>query len=249
MKRYPVEISDEDAELIVKSVLDPRMYQRVIDAARAAILRERPPPAPPPRVVEAKPAWPHGKDAAMDLVANFCETNSLPLPEMKWFDHGPPDSRAIAEYSKTFKAIYVYEARLIKPVPITATEGMQLDMQMRSCWPGWIEDATALGAVAHELGHHVQKLRGWKKVDSSYYDPYVKETPISAYARLSRPEDFAECFRLFATNPTLLSMLCPLRFDFFSRVLNLRPVVPVHWDVILADSPQRVDFIRRQMGE
>ena len=256
--KYAVEISEGDAKSIVACVLDPQVAQRLDAAARRAILDAMKPKeeSPPEFVVQVpivhkEAQIPHGPDAATKALEAFCAINELVPPAVVWKEGRYPQIGTMtASYSRDLQVITVYVDHAVKPVIVTEERVCEArDVQLRKTWPCWLEDYTVLGAVCHELGHHVQLLKGWKRVDRTYYDPYIKETPVSMYSRSSRPEDFAECFRLFLTNPKLLLALCPMRYAYFTKSLKLQPIETRDWDDLLSDSPQRVEFIRSKLGK
>jgi hypothetical protein len=54
-------------------------------------------------------------------------------------------------------------------------------------------------------------------------------------------EAFAETFRVFALNPTLLAAGWPLRYSFITASLRLKPLHSTPWRSVLAHAP---DFIK-----
>lgn len=98
-------------------------------------------------------------------------------------------------------------------------------------WPGYKTDRTVFGVIAHELGHHFDfefsrrqdlMTRSYGGELSEILREDVKESPLSGYC----PNDnewFAEMFRLFVTNPALLSILKPRTFACFSRRWRTAP--------------------------
>lgn len=100
-------------------------------------------------------------------------------------------------------------------------------------WPGSVTDRTPYGVVAHELGHaadwHMSRSLGLPV--SSYGGEYsrhvrvkAKEPPLTSYC----PNDwewFAECFRLFVTNPLLLRALRPRTYAALCE--RWQPLIPL----------------------
>lgn len=82
-------------------------------------------------------------------------------------------------------------------------------------WPGYVVDRTPYGVLAHELGHHVDGAHGAQVhagMRSFQWRRETGELPITTYC----PNDnewFAEMFRLFVTNPTLLQAIRPKTFE------------------------------------
>jgi hypothetical protein len=79
-------------------------------------------------------------------------------------------------------------------------------------WPGWKTDRTALGVVAHEVGHHVECV--WGPPLSRRWAEELKRNrkrPISGYEPTAG-EAWAETLRLFILNPDLLRLGAPWRY-------------------------------------
>lgn len=263
--RLSIDVSEADALLILRTIVATQTSNAEYDAAvdrvlnevrratRESLLPKEPPVVKvsmPVEIINAKAKMPHDFEAAMAAMNTFCDANAI-LPPTVETKHGifAAERTTTALYNRVTRLITVFVDHAVTPVVVTATGiSEERDVQLRKTWPGWLEDYTVLGAVCHELGHHVQKEKGWKKVDQTYYDPYTKEAPLSMYARSSRPEDFAESFRLFVINPTLLEALCPLRYAYFTVYLKLRTIEDRHWSLILEDSPERVVFIKNRLG-
>jgi hypothetical protein len=84
-------------------------------------------------------------------------------------------------------------------------------------WPGSTTDRTPYGVIAHELGHHCDYHSGGTKGRySSDYSTEVRkqsgEKPITSYCP-NDAEWFAEMFRLFVTNASLLECIRPRTWD------------------------------------
>lgn len=86
-------------------------------------------------------------------------------------------------------------------------------------WPGNTTDRTPYGVIAHELGHHVDRLSGnTKYAYASDFSELIKEksgeAPLTSYAP-NPAEWFAEHFRLFVTNPDFLRLVRPKTYALF----------------------------------
>lgn len=114
-------------------------------------------------------------------------------------------------------------------------------------WPGYTADVTVLGVTAHEVGHHVENVKGWRRVINEMYDIVCKEKGVSGYAAFDRHEDFSEAMKLMITNPSLLEALCPLRHAHFTQKLGIVPVETRHWSEILCDSPRHIQAVRSKI--
>lgn len=180
-------------------------------------------------------------DRGVQLLRTFCNVNNLvepPIierPRQEWsFD-------ACAFYRMT--TIEVSGCTLERPrieicIPKCAdigTAGMQWS------YPGYSVDRTPYGVLAHELGHHADVIkggfgRGYMSMFSKDMRATVKEPPLTSYC----PNDgewFAEMFRLFVTNPDLLLALRPKTFTEICS--HFTPVVPLTWEQVLSDAPER----------
>lgn len=106
-------------------------------------------------------------------------------------------------------------------------------------WPGHVSDRTEAGVLAHELGHHVH-LSSPDALRVTAKFPWRREQ-VTSYERSRRgyeaEEAFAETFRLFLLNPSLLSEGRPERYRFLERELGLVTVETRHWRQVLSDAP------------
>lgn len=113
--------------------------------------------------------------------------------------------------------------------------------------PGYTVDRTPYGVIQHELGHHVDVLRGKTIVDGKvgpYFSTYSKvmraacnEESITSYCP-NDAEWFAEMFRLFVTNPDLLRVLRPRTYAALTGD-GFVPVWTDTWRERLAKAPAR----------
>lgn len=98
-------------------------------------------------------------------------------------------------------------------------------------YPGYIVDRTPYGVLAHELGHHVDVAHG--RVPGKLSGPMRAETRDVAITSYT-PNDnewFAEIFRLFVTNPDLLSKIRPKMFTKLRDMFT--PVETRSWDAVI----------------
>ena len=111
-------------------------------------------------------------------------------------------------------------------------------------YPGYVVDRTPFGVLAHELGHHVDGQHGPSGGTLSHEWRSVDPEPLTGYC----PNDnewFAELFRLFVTNPDLLSRVRPKVFPFFSgrwKSVELRP-----WDIVLDGAVRQISAARNKI--
>jgi len=170
-------------------------------------------------------------DAGYALAKLFCETNDLPLPELRlttideWaFDWVP------AFYRPQHIALCVQKCSGV------AGEAVSRNWN----WPGATTDKTPYGVIAHELGHHVD----WTLSDTKYryfgnfgHDLMVAsgEKSVSGYEADKPHEAFAECFRVYLTNAPLLKELRPKIYELLAA--RLKPVVADDWTQNLIGNP------------
>lgn len=104
-------------------------------------------------------------------------------------------------------------------------------------WPGYVIDRTPYGVIQHELGHHVDECMA---NDADMYSAYVRSEANEAKVTNYCPNDsewFAEIFRLFCTNPDLLSKTRPRAFKILDR--QFKSAERRDWKQVLADAPER----------
>ena len=100
-------------------------------------------------------------------------------------------------------------------------------------YPGYKADLTAFGIVAHETGHHISMSLELKLSRCRNTILIDKEKPVTSYAP-NEDEDFAETLKLFITNPDLLRLGRPLRWDYVTNSLGLYQVEHRSWEEVLA---------------
>lgn len=163
----------------------------------------------------------------------FCKLNGIECPSINVVPRKDWHVAACAYYRPDTEANRKWMSKL-------AGQGPGINICLERCarlateedyrnwnWPGSTADREPLGVIAHELGHHCDWLRSGKK--GTYFgDNSVEmreesgEEPLTSYC----PDDaewFAEMFRLFVTNPTLLREIRPRTFEIFSEVWKTFP--------------------------
>ncbi len=108
-----------------------------------------------------------------------------------------------------------------------------------SSWsfPGYVIDRTPYGVVQHELGHYAlgsfhRNFNG----EIIMADAIKDEEPISGYA--PNPEEkCVEMFRLYVTNPNLLSLIRPRAFEWLAK--RVKPIEHREWQEVLRNAPER----------
>lgn len=114
-------------------------------------------------------------------------------------------------------------------------------------WPGHLIDRTPYGVIQHELGHHVDIAHGARPgLYGQEWRTATGDKPLTGY----RPNDnewFAEMFRLFVTNPTLLESLRPATYALMAT--KWKSVETRHWEIVLAGADRQVALISRRIAE
>ena len=148
-----------------------------------------------------------------ELIERFCDSNGVPCPEVHLVPSDKWNFDVCAFYRPDIPVNRKWTAPGISVCLPKCTRPCGEAMSRQWSWPGSVIDRTPYGVLAHELGHHCDWLAGEQK--GSYFSEYgmnlVKEAgekPITGYCEILA-EHFAESFRLFVTNPTLLSQLRP----------------------------------------
>lgn len=112
-------------------------------------------------------------------------------------------------------------------------------------YPGHSVDRTPYGVLAHELGHHVDKAHGAAGgLYGARWRQQAGERPLTSYCDNDN-EWFAEMFRLFVTNPSLLAALRPQTFALMSA--NWSSVETRPWEVVLADAERQLVVLRKRL--
>lgn len=168
------------------------------------------------------------RDAAFaDAVARctvMCEANGVVVPTFR-------DSTRLGYfgmYVPSRRAVLVHVARTRVP---TRTPGFSWS------YPGYKADLTVLGVTAHELGHHFDAMLRYPSSRSRWYIATSVTARVSSYEP-SASESWAESFKLYVTNPSLLAEGRPERYEVI-RSLVPSIVETRHWREVLADAHPR----------
>lgn len=166
----------------------------------------------------------------------FCKLNKLPVPEIACILNRPKEGISRPEACAWYKRL-TYGGHKDGTITIRVwdcADGTKIS------YPGFIQDRTPFGAVAHETAHHVEfygkELA--KKVRAGSC-----EEPITAY-HTNDSEWFAEMFRVFITNSTLIKWYRP-KFYAIVTALGYKPVEARPWQEVLVDRP---DLVKSAMG-
>lgn len=163
----------------------------------------------------------------------FCKVNNVPVPEVIVVPKEDWEFDCCAYYRPTY--IKICLSMCARP----ATERMVRNWN----WPGSTTDREPFGVIAHELGHHCDVLLSTEK--GRYYGNYSAsvymmsgEKPLTSYAPNSA-EWFAEMFRLFVTNHSLLKKIRPATHSLL--IQHWKPVSSDDWVVELGGNvPRRI---------
>jgi len=112
-------------------------------------------------------------------------------------------------------------------------------------YPGHSVDRTPFGVLQHELGHHVDLAHG--AAGGTYGTAWRTQTgdkPLTGYCDNDN-EWFAEMFRLFVTNPDLLSHLRPKTHALMAA--RWRSVETRDWESVLAGADRQLELLRRRL--
>lgn len=174
------------------------------------------------------------------LIRRFCDKNGLTCPPIRHVQPQKWKFDACAYYRPTYIAISV--KRCSRPGHGGASWS----------WPGYVIDRTPYGVLAHELGHHVDYTLSTEK--AAYFGDYSRKLrQRTAEPRLTGycPNDagwFAEIFRLFVTNPDLLSKLRPETYNELRD--RFTPATYAPWEEVLTHAPLRiVNQARKKIDE
>ena len=108
--------------------------------------------------------------------------------------------------------------------------------------PGSFEDYSPVGVFCHEVGHHVDRAlseRGFSRTSEPFISLVDEESEVSRF-EYNIQESFAEAIRLFITNPDLLRVGRPQRWEFLTKTLRLKPLHATPWRRVLNRSAKVV---------
>lgn len=175
------------------------------------------------------PSKPQLLESGKTLIEKFCVVNDLELPELRVRPSSSWPFSACAFYRPVYIAICVEKCASV------GVAGMAWS------YPGNTVDRTPYGALAHELGHHVDHHLSKEKAPyggefSHRLMVETEEAKLTNYCP-NHWEWFAEMFRLFVTNPDLLSLIRPKTH---AALLGLfEPVVTQTYAEVLREAPER----------
>lgn len=170
----------------------------------------------------------------------FCLTNGISVPVVN----------VVRKADWRFDACAYYRADVIT---ICVEKCASIGTAGRAwSYPGYHIDRTPYGVLQHELGHHVDRERS--AVKGAYGGDF--STQLRAASREPKltgycPNDwewFAEMFRLYVTNPSLLLAMRPATHALIGAA-GFQDVEPRSWREVLADAPWRtLEMAERNTG-
>lgn len=165
----------------------------------------------------------------LNVMGSFCKANGMAAPRIRAVDLHAWRLGACAYYRAGTTSICVARCAHIGTSP------------RQWSYPGYTVDRTPYGVVQHELGHHVDLMRGQRK--GPYWSEFSSavrgqsgEARITTYCP-NDAEWFAEMFRVFVTNPDLLKLLRPRTHRELS--CSFTPVFTDTWRDRLKGAPAR----------
>jgi len=173
----------------------------------------------------------------MRRALRFCTVNKIPPPVFMTYDelHYPSRMQHTAALLQKLKRIaplvgaqtgLYRDGHVFVNLPVTALPVRVPAMRSWS-WPCYKTDRTAMGVVAHELGHYVEDILQKKKTLKSDVQgiqwrvliEFTGRKPVSGYEPVPS-EAWAESMRLFILNPDLLRLAIPARYNFIREFLK-----------------------------
>jgi hypothetical protein len=185
---------------------------------------------------------PHDSAAARAACDAFCDVNGIRLPSYEFR----------SELKMVLINSYGHYVSATETIVVRAKHCKGIINNPRVwTYPGYTADLTVLGVTAHELGHHVNAVKGWRDVLRRWHSMAMgdlSEQPVGSYAKSRDAEDLAEAFKVFVTNPSLLEAIAPRRHRFFTEELKLKPVESRHWREILGESPRHIRAVENKLS-
>ncbi len=168
--------------------------------------------------------------AAMIYSHQVCEAWNIPQPKI--VPEPPPHARKFST-GGTHYGLWIAPNRIWVNVKDSTTPA-RVRGRVWS-YPGHKTDRTCFGILMHELAHHVC---GHKKLAANEWRALVTQTrPVTSYEP-NPNEAWAETVRIYISNPNLLRLARPRRFEYVAQYLPLLHVAS--WKDVLRKAP---DFI------
>lgn len=168
----------------------------------------------------------------MELCRRFMRLNSFPMPKEIIFCEDPASNQPNGIYYPNSEQIIIYKRNCKKPV---ANPGFYWSFTGSKC------DLTPAGILAHEMGHHIDKLLN---------SISLKVISVSKKYNNIKRELFAEYLGRFITNPDLVKRVMPNVYNIFAQKLCLIPAIVDDWRTVLQNAHEKIirqneNFIKR----
>ena len=147
------------------------------------------------------------KDEAKALVVRFCQLNGYEVPKLKISKRdGRSGYRMEGLYKNGGNVVEVFPGNTIFDNDVSARYN--------------VIDDTIYGTILHEVGHYIHEhYLNWEEIP-------MGERSVSNYEPNNR-EVFAETFRLYLSNPHLLSIWNPTRYNWMKS--HFQKVKKTNW--------------------
>lgn len=168
-----------------------------------------------------------------ELAIAFCHHNRIYKPSINiyisnekaesccgWFDH---QSREIAIFPSLCSSIAFNPGN------------------RRWSYPGYRVDKEPIGVVAHETGHHIDDIYKLYKGLPRNIERITSYEP-------NKYESVAETLKVFITNPDLLRIIAPTRYDFLLSK-GLKPFITDKWDEVLTSEKHKELIVRNFLSK
>jgi hypothetical protein len=169
----------------------------------------------------------------IDLLEKFSKENGIRMP------HIYINSGMSTKYYGLFYPNNVIHVNMKTCRPPVKTPGYDWS------YPGYVQDLTPLGILAHEFGHYISDILG-KSFRKNFVNIKKIEENVTATDERGLDEKMAEAARLFLTNPDLLKRGRPLRYEIFKE--HYTPIVKHRWKTVLKNAhPKIINAAERWM--
>lgn len=170
------------------------------------------------------------------LMRNWCQLNHIEPPEVVLNDGTAGEFGVCAYYRNS--VIHLWPEAC-------ATMGVA---GRAWSWPGYSVDRTPYGVIQHELGHHVDRAHGPRPgILSMVWREETQDLPLTSYCENSN-EWFAEMFRLFVTNPSLLYQLRPKTYEKLKARFKFNTEWR-DWRDVLSGSPRHIKAAENKIAK
>lgn len=159
------------------------------------------------------------------LVEKFCVINSIRPPSISIEENTKKPYYGIFYPNNT---IYINIGRCRPPVKVPGYDWT---------FPGYAQDLTPYGIIAHEFGHYISDLLG-KEFRKNFFNIRKIEHNVTASDNRGLDEKMAEAARLFLTNPDLLKRGRPHRYSILSDYY--KPIIKHRWKTVLKHAHPKI---------